>query len=140
MKQRCNNPNDSRYACYGGSGITYTATWEIYKGFLADMGIRPENKTLDRINPYGNYTKENCRWATTLEQAENKRLPGSRKTSTNNGSGLNGVYWHTRDHLWHAQGQYSGKRIHLYRGFDFFEACCQRKSWEASLDNQRVNP
>ena len=73
MKGRCLNPKDSTYHRYGGRGIKVCDRWMNYIDFLADMGERPEGKTLDRIDVNGDYELSNCRWATLEEQAANKR-------------------------------------------------------------------
>lgn len=73
MMDRCNNPSKDNYKWYGGRGVTVCERWENFENFLADMGERPSNMTLDRKDPYGNYEPDNCRWATTAEQGANKR-------------------------------------------------------------------
>jgi hypothetical protein len=77
MKSRCLCPSATSYAHYGGRGIKVCDRWlHSYENFLADMGERPEGKTLDRYpNPAGNYEPGNCRWATVQEQADNREIP-----------------------------------------------------------------
>lgn len=78
MKARCYRKENNRYYAYGGRGITVCDRWlHSFENFYRDMGLRPKNTTLDRINVNGNYEPENCRWADSATQQANKRVHGA---------------------------------------------------------------
>lgn len=74
MMQRCFNPKATGYDRYGACGISVCDRWRLFDNFLADMGPRPEGRSLDRYpDKYGNYEPGNVRWATMTEQRSNRR-------------------------------------------------------------------
>jgi len=75
MKSRCYNDSDERYIHYGYRGISVCDRWlESFDNFYLDMGAAPsKNHSIDRIDVNGNYELSNCRWATSKQQANNKR-------------------------------------------------------------------
>lgn len=73
MLDRCYNKNATGYKCYGGRGIKVCERWRnSFKKFYKDMGDRPNDMQLDRIDNDGDYTPENCKWSTRTEQMRNR--------------------------------------------------------------------
>lgn len=75
MVERCNEPRCRAYPSYGGRGIQVCDRWLKFENFIRDMGERPEGSvryTVERVNNDLGYSKDNCKWATYEEQANNK--------------------------------------------------------------------
>jgi hypothetical protein len=93
MIYRCYIPSRINYSDYGGKGITVCDRWLNFKNFCEDVGERPLNHTLDRINSNGNYEPDNVRWSNKYQQRINRNMnKSSRKYrgvwQTNEGGGF----------------------------------------------------
>jgi len=120
--QRCTNPNNKAYKNYGKRGITICQRYRYsFAAFYGDLGSRPQDTTLNRIDNDGGYwcgkcdeciTKgrpANCEWATSYEQQVNKRV------YTSNTSGHKNIVWNKRAQLWVLVIQRKNKII--YSGY-----------------------
>lgn len=72
MKDRCLNPNNSRFSYYGSKGIKVCKRWLKFENFLEDMGEKPISKEIDRIESSKGYFKDNCRWVTKNHNIANR--------------------------------------------------------------------
>ena len=122
MMRRCYKPQDKDYRKYGGVGITVCIKWHAYIDFVADIGEPKGTETLDRIDPYGNYEPENCRWAGLPTQARNTRVRESSK------SGHIGV--HQRGVKWLAEITCGRKKYYAPLCRTLEEAIAARKQLE----------
>ena len=115
MKDRCHNPMSQAFSYYGGRGIVVCDRWrDDFQAFLADMGVRPRGMTIDRIDVNGNYEPSNCRWATDIEQARNRR---SNRVITWRGETMTLIEWAAR-----LSVNYDALRYRLDEGWPLDEA------------------
>lgn len=80
MLRRCYDTEHVSYERYGGRGIRVCKRWRKGENgklgiecFIADMGLRPDGKTLDRKDPDKDYRPSNCKWASPKRQSNNRR-------------------------------------------------------------------
>jgi hypothetical protein len=128
MKNRCNSPDGPLSKWYYTKGIRYDPRWESFDAFFEDMGLKPDDTHLDRIDGNKGYSKDNCRWATYrvsfLNRGSNKnkfKLPaGIRINAAGN---------------YAVRAKYKGKELSLGTYADLDTATQVRKEWEGLHDN-----
>lgn len=73
MISRCTIPSASGFKYYGARGIEVCERWKMFVNFIKDMGEAPPELTIERKDTNGNYSLDNCIWATRMQQGANKR-------------------------------------------------------------------
>lgn len=76
MKTRCYNPKTPLFKNYGGRGIGVCDEWRSNFGAFCNWALAngySASLSIDRINNDLGYFPENCRWATSKEQCDNRR-------------------------------------------------------------------
>ena len=72
---RCTKPSDDNFKWYGGRGISVCSDWALKYDSFREWAISngySEKMTIDRINPDGNYSPDNCQWVDMITQANNR--------------------------------------------------------------------
>lgn len=73
MVGRCTNTDNANWDNYGGRGIGLCQEWKSFEAFFSDMGICPDGLSLERKDNAKGYSKANCKWASHIEQCNNRR-------------------------------------------------------------------
>ena len=129
MIQRCTNENHDSYHKYGGSGIVICERWLLPNGvgfsnFIEDMGSRPENHSINRINSSHVYSKETCEWASTSMQSFDQNV------RQDNPSGITGVKYRNDRNKWSSFIYVNDEFINLYYGDSMDDAIKARTDAE----------
>lgn len=117
---RCNIESATGFENYGGRGVRVCKQWLDYANFFNDMGPAPEGMSIDRIDVNGDYTIENCKWSSRIEQSRNRRTNrlidvAGKKTVLSEAASL-------------SEMRYDAIRFRLNRGWSSDEAVSAKKN------------
>ena len=118
MWARCTDTKRRDYEYYKTK--TPIDRWKSFENFLEDMGERPENTSLDRIDNSKGYFKENCRWANQKEQQQNK--------NTNIYVFIDKKQYCMKEACRILGTSYNRAKARVYRGWDAYEAITTKKT------------
>lgn len=131
MKGRCFDKSDATYVRYGGRGITVCHSWLTFGNFALDMGLKDNPElTIERIDNNGDYTPDNCKWATRTDQCLNRRI------FKNNTTGVTGVK-RLKNGTFAVRYNHSGVRYNIGVFTTLVEAEEQRARFLISFSNDR---
>lgn len=117
MKDRCQNRNAEQFRNYGGKNVFVCQEWDDSFSAFAEWALANgygAKLQLDRIDPAGSYCPQNCRWATVIDQALNRRVVKR--------SRYIGVCFHKTSGLWRSRIRLHGKGRRKFLGYFKSEA------------------
>ena len=127
IKTRCYNPKYKKFENYGGRGIKVCDEWlndfQVFYDWSIANGYK-DGLEIERIENDGDYTPDNCKWATRSDQMKNTGM------YLNNKSGYKGVSWHKANNKWVVQIGLNGKRLCVGYYEDINDAVKARKDAE----------
>lgn len=70
MWDRCTRETNEKYHLYKDRAPP--EAWRSFETFLADMGVKPEGHSIERVDNSRPYSKDNCVWLPVEQQYRNK--------------------------------------------------------------------
>jgi|TARA_R110000823_G_scaffold210670_1_gene341106 hypothetical protein len=131
MRCRCYKKYSSSYKYYGAKGIGVCEDWNnSFLSFYKDMGRKPKGMSLDRVDPSGDYSPDNCRWSNNTTQSRNQA------TRKDNKLGVKGVCFKGGKYVSYIH--INRKQITLGRFDDLEQAIKSRKEGEEKYFKELV--